>query len=111
MRPQKPVEVLVGAWGLAVTWVFVTAIYAVSSWLLAREGDVFLCTGPGDSNYGTVSWSMLPPGPVCTWGAGASAESSGPSSPWVIIDLVLLAWLVVAVAASAMAVRATRGSC
>ncbi len=55
-----------------------------------------------DSNYGKLSWSVVPPGPVCTWAADANGvdEVEGPSpvmSVWLVSLGVLggvTVWLV-----------------
>lgn len=55
----------------------------------------------GDSNYGTLSWSTLPPGPVCTWSEGPirAAETTGPTPVMSMWILVMGALAVIAVGA------------
>lgn len=48
----------------------------------------------GDSNYGALTWSKLPPGPVCTWSdqTHGGASTTGPTpvmSVWIIVMILL----------------------
>lgn len=50
--------------------------------------------GEEGSNYGTLGWSVLPPGPTCTWTVEANGfdKVQGPSpvmSVWLITLIVL----------------------
>jgi hypothetical protein len=58
----------------------------------------------GDSNYGELSWSVVPPGPVCTWTAEANGldEVRGPTP-------VMSIWLAAVVGLGALAVWGIRG--
>jgi hypothetical protein len=57
----------------------------------------------GDSNYGELSWSVLPPGPVCTWTAERDGFDyvEGPSH-------VVSVWLLVIAAIGAAAAWTSR---
>ena len=90
----------------------VSAVVAVTLWIvLAVVGaigiaavDVLGDAGceKSESNYGKLSWSTIPPGPVCTWTTEVNGfdEVDGPSpvmSIWLVALTVLGAgsiWLV-----------------
>ncbi len=45
--------------------------------------------GRGDSNYGKLGWSLLPPGPTCTW----TVESNGVDASWGPTPVMTI-WLI-----------------
>jgi hypothetical protein len=88
--------VLLSAVGLAVVGV----LYGL---LLQFVGDL-ACPTPGrDSDWGSLSWSILPPGPRCTWTEELNgidrADGPGP---------VMTAWLVTLALAAVVERRANR---
>ena len=67
--------------------------------MIELQDDLGCEHSAGDSNYGEQSWSVLPPGPVCSWTAETNGfdEVRGPTpgmSVWLLV-LVTLGALVV----------------
>ncbi len=87
--------------GLAVLgWVSVLLIGL--AWLMLILGLDWGYCERGDSTYGELSWSLLPPGPTCTWTNEADDVDAhrGPTavmSIWLAALLAggLVAWLLV----------------
>lgn len=68
--------------------------------------DVLACPTPGrDSTYGDLSWSVLPPGPRCTWTAAEHGldRVDGPSP-------VMSLWLLTLAGLAVRLVRTYRGT-
>lgn len=80
------------SWAVTASWMGLLLIGLAWGALILFLGD-FYCDR-GLSNYGELSWSWLPPGPVCTWTATSNraADRFGPT--WVMSTwlLVLLGW-------------------
>jgi hypothetical protein len=81
--------------GLLLTWLAVTLLGVTAIWARAWVGDLGCEANQGDSNYGELQWSMLPPGPKCvfTEEANGYAATEGPSpawSVWFLGDVALL---------------------
>ena len=78
-------------WWLGVAATLSLALLGVAYALLLD--DVNACElDTGDSNYGSLSWSVLPPGPTCTYTEAANgvARSDGPGPAMTIWLLLLL---------------------
>lgn len=81
-------------WGLLavvsiVSWVGVALVGLAGLTLIGLEGDLGCDLSGADSNYGTLSWSALPPGPVCTYtvdenGVGKVDGPSPVTSIWLL---------------------------
>jgi len=92
VRGERPIPDPLAAIALSITWVMI----ALAGWGFALFiqffGDSF-CER-GDSNYGDMRWSLLPPGPVCKWteqrNGFAASDGPGPlTSVWLVVLLVL----------------------
>lgn len=75
----------------ALAWLGLLLIGLAWGALILFLGDMYC--DRGRSNYGELSWSWSPPGPVCTWTAASngSAGSAGPTwvmSTWLVALLV-----------------------
>ena len=90
--------------GLALLgWVFVLLIGL--AWLMLILGLDWGYCDRGDSVYGELRWSLVPPGPTCTWtikadGVDAHQGPTAVMSIWLVTLLVggLVAWLLVRMA-------------
>jgi hypothetical protein len=77
--------------GLAVLgWAFVLVIGL--AWLILILGLDWGYCGRGDSTYGELSWSLLPPGPTCTWTKEADGFDAH-QGPTAVMSLWLLSLL------------------
>lgn len=95
----KPREVLL--WWIGALATAVIALAGLAYAALISVLDNTTCTGAGgDSNYGAFSWSVMPPGPVCTYSVEqngrAFVEGPGPEmSVWLLTLLAAAMVLVV----------------
>ncbi|MEQ1699648.1 MAG: hypothetical protein ABMA25_06040 [Ilumatobacteraceae bacterium] len=80
------------SWAAALSWLGVLLIGLAWGALILLLGDTY-CDG-GLSNYGELSWSWLPPGPVCTWTAQSNGAVGRAGPTWVMSTwlIVLLVW-------------------
>jgi hypothetical protein len=93
-RPGLFSAVLLGG-----AWLLVASTGLAYAALITFLGDVGCEHEVGDSNYGEFSWSVFPPGPVCTWTPRLHgfSEKQGPTvvtSVW-LVTLVVLGWLAI----------------
>lgn len=77
-------------------WTGVLVLGLAYGALLSVQGDFGCEVEPGSSEFGEFSWSVLPPGPQCTFddGPNGSTRVSGPGpvmSVWLAL-LVVTAW-------------------
>lgn len=82
---------------IGLAWLAVAAIgvaYGLHVW---RTGDVYCQVAPKVYDYGELSWSVLPPGPVCTFTADAHGFD-GVRGPYPVMSIWLLVLVVGAVA-------------
>jgi hypothetical protein len=83
----------------AIVWTAVLFVGFVHAALAQFLGSSACEASPGDSNYGEFGWSLLPPGPTCTFTEEANgfAEVRGPGpymSVWLFV-LVVGGWVCV----------------
>lgn len=81
---------VVVAVGLTISWMAIAIVGLGWAALIDFLGDTY-CER-GDSNYGELSWSRLPPGPVCSWTEQRNGftETYGPTPVMAIWLLALL---------------------
>jgi hypothetical protein len=87
---------------LAVSWTGLLVLGLAWSVLITFAGDLYCEHSAGDSYFGEFSWSIVPPGPQCTWTTGTSGidETYGPTpviSIWLLALLTLgglVVWVV-----------------
>ena len=102
MPGQRPIRDPLAAITLSITWAaiaFVGLAYAVFLEFL----DDSACERGGDSNYGDFRWSLLPPGPVCTWTEERNGFAARDS-----VGLLTSVWLLALLVLGFMAVRAIK---
>lgn len=77
-------------WTLVFLFTVSLALIGVAYGLFVEYADGLTCPTPGaDSNWGELSWSVLPPGPRCTWSEELNGidrvEGPGPvMSSWIV---------------------------
>lgn len=87
------------AWRLAMgvvavlCWSGTLALGLAYAGFLQLGGDTSCEASPGESNYGTFGWSVVPPGPTCTFTEELNGfdEVRGPTpvmSIWLLVLLV-----------------------
>lgn len=87
------------AWTAAFMATIGLALIGAGYGTLLALVDGFACPTPGaDSEWGELSWSVLPPGPRCTWTAELHGvdrvEGPGPvTTLWLLILAVMAAVL------------------
>jgi hypothetical protein len=101
-----------GSWtlvaGLAMcVWIFLALVGAAWLAFISMQGDLGCALSGSDSNFGTLSWSALPPGPVCTYTADWNGvdKVDGPSPVTSVWLLTLVALAVIFVWSVRRAVR------
>ena len=65
---RNPWRILVRAL-LATAWVVVLLVGLAYAALVEMSGDTYCPITPDSSTYGTQGWSVVPPGPTCTFSA------------------------------------------
>ena len=82
LRPETVDEPRRRRIGLLAAGLFVVAAVVAVAWvgIVSTFGDSW-CER-SDSNYGSLSWSVLPPGHVCTWTADANGFSGVEGPGW-----------------------------
>ncbi len=77
---------------LAVGWAGLLSIGLAWASYVIVTGPLY-CEHPTESSkYGDLSWSILPPGPQCSWASGHGTEVQEPTpvmSIWLVLLLVL----------------------
>ncbi len=76
------------SWAAALSWLGLLLIGLAWAALILLLGDMYC--DRGRSNYGELSWSWLPPGPVCTWTEKSDGYAGSAGPTWVMST-----WLVV----------------
>jgi hypothetical protein len=82
----------VAAGMLAVGWAGLLLIGLAWGSLVVVMGDTYCEHPTRSSDYGNLSWSIVPPGPQCSWGSGPGTEVEGPTpvmSIWLVLLLVV----------------------
>jgi hypothetical protein len=78
----------------ALVWSVAASLFLVWVVLIQVSGNIVWCeASSGDSNYGELRWSLLPPGHFCSW----TTESNGftaTTRPNVLYTVVAVALLV-----------------
>lgn len=99
-KPAGPPGRLAGFVDVAGAFVLVALVGTAWGALVIAQDD-FYCPHPTrDSDYGELSWSVLPPGPQCTWSTESGNhvdDARGPTpvmSVW-LATLAVLGWCVV----------------
>lgn len=80
------------SWAAALSWLGLLLIGLAWGALILFLGDMYC--DRGRSNYGDLSWSWLPPGPVCTWTEQSDGVAGRAGPTWVMTTwlVVLLVW-------------------
>lgn len=78
---------------IGLAWFIIAAIGTAYGWLVWDMGEMYCPVEQGASTYGELSWSILPPGPVCTFTAEVHGfdEVRGPypvMSIWLVVLVV-----------------------
>jgi hypothetical protein len=105
------------SWGVIVVlavlaWIGIAGVGLAWMAVVDFEGDLY-CQQPGsDSNYGKLSWSAVPPGPVCTYTAQMNGVDrvDGPTPVTSVWLLTLVGLGSASVWAVRLAVRDGRSS-
>lgn len=74
---------------LAVGWAGVLLLGLAWGSFVVLADDLYCERTPGSSDYGDLSWSIVPPGPQCSW---PGADVRGPTpvmSAWLLFLLAL----------------------
>ena len=87
-EPSRFAWILVAALSV-IAWVGVALVGLAGLTIIAFQGDLGCELRASDSNYGTLSWSAVPPGPVCTFTTAQNGvdKVDGPSpdtSIWLL---------------------------
>lgn len=82
-------------WTLVFLFTISLALIGVAYGMFVEYADGLTCPTPGmDSNWGELSWSVLPPGPRCTWSEELNGitrvEGPGPVMSVWLASLVIL---------------------
>ena len=74
------------------------AILALWTWYAASGSNTYCeLEGGSDSEYGSLSWSLIPPGPKCTW-TGSDGELITRYAPlYSVLIIVLIACVTLAI--------------
>lgn len=95
-QPIKAPVRLVMTVVLGLGWLAVAGIGVAYAVMLQLLGDAGCEPTPGSSTYGTFEWSILPPGPTCTFTMVPHGFDAvrGPTPVMSIWLLVLAVWAV-----------------
>jgi len=88
-----------------VAWVVIATVGVGWAFLIEVLDFGYCESSVGDSNFGELSWSVFPPGPVCSWTVASNgfADTRGPTP-------VMAAWLLTLAVLGLLTIRLGRAA-